>query len=176
MTKSIKKFLAIASILAVAAFAVAAPSARAENEKESASDDKVANVSSSHEREGENEVAKSHVRTKSHKTKKRSRKHVVSKNPSTVVTTPAVTPVTPATPVASYTMAQVATANSKAKCWTAISGKVYNLTDWIAQHPGGEGAILSICGKDGTAAFNARHGGQGRPAQELKSFLIGTLN
>ena len=72
-------------------------------------------------------------------------------------------------------MTEVTRANSKAKCWTAIGGKVYDLTDWIAQHPGGERAILSICGKDGTTAFNAQHGGQSRPAQELKSFLVGTL-
>jgi hypothetical protein len=36
-------------------------------------------------------------------------------------------------------------------------------------------AILSLCGKDGTVAFNAQHGGQGRPETELASFKIGTL-
>jgi cytochrome b involved in lipid metabolism len=75
----------------------------------------------------------------------------------------------------SYTLAQVATHKDSASCWTAINGGVYDLTSWISQHPGGEGAILSICGKDGSAAFNAQHGGQSRPEQELATFKIGSL-
>ena len=83
------------------------------------------------------------------------------------------TSVTPTTN--SYTLAQVATHNSQASCWSAISGKVYDLTAWISQHPGGSRAILSICGKDGTAAFTGKHGGQARPASELAGFDIGVL-
>ena len=75
-----------------------------------------------------------------------------------------------------YTMAQVAQHNSQASCWTAINGNVYDLTSWINQHPGGPGHILALCGVDGSAAFNAQHGGQARPAQELASFLIGALS
>lgn len=74
-----------------------------------------------------------------------------------------------------YTMAQVASANSSAKCWTTVNGKIYDLTTWISQHPGGEGAILSICGKDGASAFDAQHAGQRRPEQELQSLQIGVL-
>jgi cytochrome b involved in lipid metabolism len=75
----------------------------------------------------------------------------------------------------SFTLAQVATHHSASSCWSAINGKVYNLTSWISQHPGGTGAILSLCGIDGSAAFNGQHGGQARPASELASFYIGTL-
>ena len=74
-----------------------------------------------------------------------------------------------------YTLAQVAQHNSARSCWTAINGNVYDLTQWIYQHPGGPDAIISICGIDGSAAFNAQHGGQSRPAEELKTFLIGPL-
>jgi uncharacterized membrane protein len=76
----------------------------------------------------------------------------------------------------SYTMADVAKHASASSCWTAINGKVYNVTDWIGQHPGGQRAILGLCGKDGSAAFNGQHGGERRPASELKQFLIGTLD
>jgi cytochrome b involved in lipid metabolism len=81
------------------------------------------------------------------------------------------------TPSAStiYTMADVQKHNSGASCWTAIDGNVYDVTSWITQHPGGEAPILSLCGIDGSAAFNNQHGGQGRPAAELASFIIGTL-
>jgi cytochrome b involved in lipid metabolism len=80
------------------------------------------------------------------------------------------------TPVSNeYTLAQVTTHNSSTNCWVAIRGNVYNVTPWITQHPGGQEAILSLCGTDGTAAFTTQHSGQPRPEQELKSFLIGTL-
>ena len=74
-----------------------------------------------------------------------------------------------------FTMAQVATHNSELSCYTAINGSVYDVTNWINQHPGGAQAILSLCGTDGSAAFNAQHGGQRQPASELASFKIGTL-
>lgn len=76
-----------------------------------------------------------------------------------------------------YTSAQVAMHNTSSSCWTIISGNVYDLTQWIFQHPGGEGAILSICGQDGTQAFQAQHGRprDTQPQQILVSFKIGTL-
>ncbi len=74
-----------------------------------------------------------------------------------------------------YTRAQVAMHTDTASCWVAINGGVYDLTTWIAQHPGGEAAILSLCGTDGSAAFSAQHGGQSRPEAQLATFHIGTL-
>jgi cytochrome b involved in lipid metabolism len=74
-----------------------------------------------------------------------------------------------------YTLAQIATHNSVSSCWTTINGGVYDVTKWINQHPGGSDAILSLCGTDGSSAFNDQHGGQRRPANELASFKIGTL-
>lgn len=95
---------------------------------------------------------------------------------------PSKTPVASKTPVSTgtsraktYTLAQVKTHNSGSSCWTTINGGVYDVTDWINQHPGGPEAILSLCGTDGSAAFNDQHGGQRRPASELASFKIGTL-
>ena len=90
---------------------------------------------------------------------------------TTTNTGPASTTNTPT----SYTLAQIATHNNASSCWAAINGKVYNLTAWINQHPGGPERILSICGTDGSAAFNGQHGGQSQPANELTNFYIGTL-
>ena len=75
-----------------------------------------------------------------------------------------------------YTLADVAAHNGAASCWTAINENVYDLTNWISRHPGGEGAILSICGKDGTNAFEGQHGENQKPQQILATFKIGTLN
>ncbi|MDB5254355.1 MAG: Soluble cytochrome b558 [Parcubacteria group bacterium] len=75
-----------------------------------------------------------------------------------------------------YTINTVATHSTPTSCWTTISGSVYDVTSWISKHPGGADAIISLCGKDGTAAFTQVHGGQPRPANELAGFKIGTLS
>lgn len=82
---------------------------------------------------------------------------------------------TPPAHLNTYTMTDVQAANSRAKCWTVINNNVYDLTKWIDQHPGGDQNILKICGKDGTQAFEQKHGGQKKPAEVLKGFEIGTL-
>jgi hypothetical protein len=89
--------------------------------------------------------------------------------------TVAPTPTASATP-AGYTMEQVKANNSSSKCWSAINGKVYDLTNWINSHPGGPGAITSLCGTDGTSSFNGMHGGSGQPASRLAGYLLGPLN
>lgn len=77
--------------------------------------------------------------------------------------------------VKTFTTAEVATHNSESSCWAIIRGGVYDLTAWIGSHPGGERAILGLCGKDGTSAFDKQHGGSGRPEDTLTSFKIGVL-
>lgn len=74
-----------------------------------------------------------------------------------------------------YTMTDVAKHTSASSCWTAVNGSVYDVTSWINRHPGGAGAILSMCGRDASNAFDDQHGGQRRPEQELASFFIGKL-
>ena len=80
---------------------------------------------------------------------------------------------TPTTP--SLTMAQVKANNSVSSCWSVINGNVYDLTSWISGHPGGRSAIISICGVDGSSAFNSQHSGQSRPEARLASYLLGKL-
>ncbi len=74
-----------------------------------------------------------------------------------------------------YTLAELATHNKPIHCLSAINGKVYDLTAWVNKHPGGDKAILSICGKDGSAAFNGQHGGQAMQANTLAGFEVGVL-
>ncbi len=87
--------------------------------------------------------------------------------------TPSPTPTTPSP--SGYTLAQVAQHADATSCWSAISGKVYNLTSFISEHPGGEKRILKICGKDGSSAFEGQHGGDRKPEQMLAGMYIGTL-
>jgi cytochrome b involved in lipid metabolism len=89
---------------------------------------------------------------------------------------PSATPTpTPIATQAGYTMADVKKFNSRTKCWTAISGNVYDLTSWISAHPGGAGAITFLCGTDGTNAYKAQHEGQSRPTIRLSQYLLGPL-
>jgi cytochrome b involved in lipid metabolism len=76
-----------------------------------------------------------------------------------------------------YTLADVAKHNDASSCWSAINGSVYDLTNWIGEHPGGPQRILSICGTDGSSAFNAQHGSPSdtRPKQMLATMRIGSL-
>lgn len=74
-----------------------------------------------------------------------------------------------------FTMAEVANHSSASDCYTVIEGSVYDLSNFVGKHPGGEEAIMSICGKDGTAAFSAQHGDDRRPNNTLSSLKIGAL-
>ena len=74
-----------------------------------------------------------------------------------------------------YTMEKVRANNNEASCWSVINGNVYDLTNWIASHPGGKGNILSLCGKNGTAEFASKHRGDSNPQARLKGFLLGPL-
>jgi cytochrome b involved in lipid metabolism len=74
-----------------------------------------------------------------------------------------------------YTMSQINAHSTPASCYTTINGDVYDLTSFIARHPGGEARIISICGIDGTSAFEGQHGGDRKPEAVLASFKIGTL-
>ena len=82
---------------------------------------------------------------------------------------------TPEESVNGYTLAQVSERNSAAECWVVIDGGVYDLTQWIRSHPGGSGAILNLCGKDGTASFTSQHGGQARPSRTLDGYYLAPL-
>ena len=103
---------------------------------------------------------------------------IATPTPTPVVTpTPTATPTpTPTPTVAGFTMTQVRANNTARSCWTVIDGVVYDLTKWISNHPGGSGAILFLCGTDGTNAFSAQHQNQARPAIRLDTYRLGPLN
>lgn len=77
------------------------------------------------------------------------------------------------------TLADVAKHTTSSDCWMVISGKVYNVTEYIPQHPGGDQIVLG-CGKDATQLFNARPTKHNTPhppdtADVLKQFYIGDV-
>ncbi|MFZ2682304.1 MAG: cytochrome b5-like heme/steroid binding domain-containing protein [Patescibacteria group bacterium] len=76
-----------------------------------------------------------------------------------------------------YNLATIQVHGDATSCWTAIEGNVYDLTDYIANHPGGSKAILAVCGSDGTGSFNSMPGSVMVAARlALSKFKIGTLS
>lgn len=83
-----------------------------------------------------------------------------------------------------HTLSEVAQHASKDDCWAIISGDVYDLTEFINRHPGGD-EILRACGTDATTLFNSRQTqdgqsvGSGTPhsqaaMEQLAKLKIGT--
>lgn len=55
-----------------------------------------------------------------------------------------------------------------------IQNKVYDVTEYMSNHPGGEGLILDKAGQDATVAFNeAKHSMDA--IEKKEGFLIGTV-
>ena len=99
---------------------------------------------------------------------------IVSPSQNTTTTGTTGTATTPPAP-RTFTLAEVATHSDRTSCYSAINGIVYDLTSWIDRHPGGAGAVLRICGKDGSSAFTQKHEGEPKPEQMLATFKLGLL-
>ncbi|KAF4123360.1 Conserved region in glutamate synthase [Geosmithia morbida] len=56
-----------------------------------------------------------------------------------------------------YDAADVAKHNTSDSCWVVLYGNVYDVTDFLPEHPGGERAILSLAGKDATEEYDPIH-------------------
>ncbi|OHE91110.1 cytochrome b5-like Heme/Steroid binding domain-containing protein [Colletotrichum orchidophilum] len=76
-------------------------------------------------------------------------------------------PASPKTPVIGAS--NLATHNSITSCWTAIDGTVYDMTPFLATHPGGPKTLLESAGTIADARFAETHGGP--HAQEIRAYL-----
>ncbi|CAO3646107.1 unnamed protein product [Cunninghamella echinulata] len=56
-----------------------------------------------------------------------------------------------------YTLDDLKQHNTQNDAWTAIQGKVYNMTPYINFHPGGVKDLMRIAGRDGTKLFMLTH-------------------
>eukprot|EP00761_Pharyngomonas_kirbyi_P013499 gb/GECH01013528.1/.p1 GENE.gb/GECH01013528.1/~~gb/GECH01013528.1/.p1 ORF type:complete len:132 (+),score=26.58 gb/GECH01013528.1/:1-396(+) len=71
------------------------------------------------------------------------------------------------------TMEEVEKHDSDTDCWMVIDGKVYDVSDYIFDHPGGA-IICDYAGKDATEAFD-EIGHSDQAYQDLDDFYIGEL-
>jgi len=79
-----------------------------------------------------------------------------------------------------YTKSEIATRNTPSDCWIIISNKVYSVSKYLTDHPGGASAIIEYCGSDATQGFATQNkpngGGHSSQARsQLSEYQIGTL-
>eukprot|EP00007_Cunea_sp_BSH-02190019_P007055 CAMPEP_0174239496 /NCGR_PEP_ID=MMETSP0417-20130205/14969_1 /TAXON_ID=242541 /ORGANISM="Mayorella sp, Strain BSH-02190019" /LENGTH=143 /DNA_ID=CAMNT_0015318443 /DNA_START=136 /DNA_END=564 /DNA_ORIENTATION=- len=73
-----------------------------------------------------------------------------------------------------FSREEVAKHNSKDDCWIIINQKVYNVTPWVEDHPGGR-ALLVAPGKDVTNYFEEQqHSDYAR--EHMETFCIGRVD
>ncbi|KAL3623696.1 Cytochrome B5-like protein [Castilleja foliolosa] len=73
----------------------------------------------------------------------------------------------------SYTKDEVSLHNKRTDCWIIIKEKVYDVTSYVEEHPGGD-AILAHAGDDSTKGFfGPQHAT--RVFDMIEDFYIGNL-
>jgi len=72
-----------------------------------------------------------------------------------------------------YSWKELAKHNIEKSAWIAVRGKVYNVTDFIKKHPGGEDVLLFAIGRDATLVFETYH--DFKVYDVLQKYCIGDL-
>ncbi|KAL4984344.1 hypothetical protein BDW68DRAFT_193721 [Aspergillus falconensis] len=73
-----------------------------------------------------------------------------------------------------YTLHEVASHKTKEDLWIIVDGKVYDVTKYVRDHPGGADVLIDTAGTDATEAYEDV--GHSEDADEiLQTYLIGTL-
>lgn len=96
-------------------------------------------------------------------------------NPEPTPPQAVVTPTTEAKQPGTYAIEEIRTHTNAESCWSVINGNVYDLTSAVDKHKSGPEDILKMCGKDATADFEKKHGGEDKPESWLKTLKIGSL-
>jgi len=74
-----------------------------------------------------------------------------------------------------YSLKEVAEHKDKTSTWLIIHDKIYDVTKFLEEHPGGEEVLLEQAGKDGTEHFeDVGHSTDARTM--MKEYLVGELN
>ncbi|KAF5205370.1 Cytochrome b5 [Thalictrum thalictroides] len=72
-----------------------------------------------------------------------------------------------------FTFAEVSKHNNLKDCWLLINGKVYDVTKFLGDHPGGSEVLLKATGKDATADFKKAHSHSSNALTMMDKFYVG---
>ncbi|KAK8940692.1 Cytochrome b5 isoform B [Platanthera zijinensis] len=74
-----------------------------------------------------------------------------------------------------YSMQEAAKHTTREDCWVVIDGKVYDVTKYLDDHPGGDDVLISATGRDSAEDFE--DAGHSKTARELmKDYCIGEIH
>eukprot|EP01125_Pyxidicula_operculata_P006087 TRINITY_DN211_c1_g1_i1.p1 TRINITY_DN211_c1_g1~~TRINITY_DN211_c1_g1_i1.p1 ORF type:complete len:445 (-),score=95.61 TRINITY_DN211_c1_g1_i1:160-1494(-) len=76
----------------------------------------------------------------------------------------------------SFGWEEVAKHNTAESAWIAVDGKVYDVTKFVDNHPGGREIFLSAAGRDCTDLIKSYHPFTDKPYSILPKYEIGTLS
>lgn len=73
-----------------------------------------------------------------------------------------------------YSFAEVAKHNTATDLWMVIDDKVYDVTKFQNEHPGGEEVLIEMAGKDATNEFvDVGHSTDAK--EQMKQFVVGEI-
>jgi len=75
-----------------------------------------------------------------------------------------------------FTWQEVAQHNTEESCWVIVGLKVYDVTKWLPEHPGGKETLLLAAGRDCTDLFTCYHPFTDKPTAVLAKYLIGEMD
>ncbi|KAL1356041.1 hypothetical protein HN51_008017 [Arachis hypogaea] len=74
-----------------------------------------------------------------------------------------------------YSMKDASKHSTKDDCWIVVNGRVYDVTQYLDDHPGGDDVILAATGRDATDDFeDAGHSKSAR--EQMEEYFIGELD
>ncbi|CAA7405049.1 unnamed protein product [Spirodela intermedia] len=74
-----------------------------------------------------------------------------------------------------FTLADVSKHNTREDCWLLINDKVYDVTKFLDDHPGGDEVLVTATGKDATNDFeDVGHSTTARAM--LDEYFVGNIN
>uniref|UniRef100_A0A0G4IBZ9 Cytochrome b5 heme-binding domain-containing protein n=1 Tax=Chromera velia CCMP2878 TaxID=1169474 RepID=A0A0G4IBZ9_9ALVE len=74
----------------------------------------------------------------------------------------------------SFTVEEVARHNTEKDCWVVIHGGVYDVTNFLSEHPGGKKILLKAAGQDASAQFDKFHDVT-KVLKQYEDLKIGTI-